>query len=221
MAKTPFQPSPQVKHLVSNASATSPLGAYALSTQRHTPVLDVSLLARDAGGDYVVDPKDMRPPQRRFAAEVCAVQFRHSEVRLVFGQEDLIGEGLEAALIVRLSVSTAVQLLQSIDLMHSPSLNDIARALKLKAAEPFRATGRPAQSANVVSNISGIAISGFDTCIDFYHASAFAVYEAKDHKEMTADAIVRVDLRTELFLTLVAELRTVLAQVPASTLTGD
>jgi hypothetical protein len=56
------------------------------------------------------------------------------------------------------------------------------------------------------------AMTGQDSCIDFYQASPFAMAVALRAKKLQLDPVVRVEVRTPLLISLIAELRTQLAQ---------
>lgn len=145
-------------------------------------------------------------PQRRYAAELCEVRFEHNDLRLIFAQRTLDRGGLDSALIVRMNPIAGHQLLKSINDMQSPGLDGIAEAMGIRATPLEKITKQPGQMANVVANLVAIAVSGFETCMDFYHASAFAMRNVADSDTLAVEPIVRVDIQTAIFVSMVKEL---------------
>ena len=153
-------------------------------------------------------------PQRRYAAELCQVSYVYNDVRFIFGQRNISNEGLNSALVVRMSPLATGQLLKSIEEMSSPGLEAIAKTMGISATPLMPISQQPAQMANVVANLVAIAVSGYETCIDFYHASAFAMRMAADTKTFSVEPIVRVDIQTSIFLSMVQELQTIVKSFP-------
>ena len=153
-------------------------------------------------------------PQRRYAAELCEVRFEYNDLRLIFAQRTLDRGGLDSALIVRMNPNAGRQLLRSINDMQSPGLDGIAEAMGIRAMPLEKISQRPSQMANVVANLVAIAVSGFETCMDFYHASAFAMRNVADSDTLAVEPIVRVDVQTAIFVSMVKELRALESVMP-------
>ena len=154
-------------------------------------------------------------PQRRYACEVCSVEFAGQELRLIFGQNSLGGGALDSALVIRMSPLAARQFSESTDQMENPGLGAIAESLGIKA-EPFvQIVVRPHQTANMVANFVAAAVSGYETCLDFYHASAFAMRNVTHRNALELEPVVRVDMRTSIFMSIVTEIQTIVKNLPA------
>ena len=153
-------------------------------------------------------------PQGRFAAELCEVRFEFNDLRLIFAQRTLDRGGLDSALIVRMNPIAGHQLLRSINDMQRPGLDGIAEAMGIQATPLAKISQQPSQMANVVANLVAIAVSGFETCMDFYHASAFAMRNVTDSDTLAVEPIVRVDVQTAVFVSMVQELRALESVMP-------
>lgn len=163
---------------------------------------------------FGVDISDAPVPQRRYAAELCSIQQRNGQLKLIFAQASLDDAGLDSALVVRLNPGAAKRMLASIDEMDSPGVAEIARLMHIEPEPLSDIHQRPQQMANVVANLAAIALSGYETCIDFYNASPFAMRDMQKTQELAVEPVVRVDIQTALFLSLIAGLRTVVASLP-------
>ena len=153
-------------------------------------------------------------PQRRYAAEACEVRFDSNDVKLIFAQKTLDRKALDSALVIRMNPLAALQMLQSIEEMKSPGLDEIAKAMGITAAPKEELVQQPSQMANVVANLVSIAVSGYETCMDFYHASAFAMRNLAQVNTLAVEPIVRVDIQTAIFISMVGSLREVSKDFP-------
>lgn len=154
-------------------------------------------------------------PQRRYACDVCSLEFDGRDVRFIFGQKSLGDGPLDSALVIRMSPIAGEQFYTSIEQMHSPGLVDIARITGIAAESLQPIKERPHQMANMVANFVGVAVSGFETCLDFYHASAFSMRNAIDRNSLEIEPVVRVDIRTSLFMSVVDELKSIVTRIAA------
>lgn len=156
-------------------------------------------------------------PQRRYSAEVAGIRKDAGDVVLLFGQRYPDSEELDSLLSIRINPIAAVQLLDSIESMKSPGLANIVSAMNIQTAPLATTFGRPVQMAKTVANLAAIAVSGFETCIDFYHASAFAMIKATKGTELAVEPVVRVDIQTAVFVSLVKELKAIRGTLPLPT----
>jgi hypothetical protein len=141
-------------------------------------------------------------PTRRYAAELCWVSIVNHEAKFVFAQPYLIGDGLESAVVIRMNPASIANLADSIRQMTSPNLDEVKSIMRFPDENLHNITERPAQIASMFASVVGIAYSGFDTCCDFYQASAFAVRKSEFTGMLDLEPVVRVEMRTALFIPL-------------------
>lgn len=158
-----------------------------------------------------------KAPQRTYSAETCSLQYRNGEVYFVFGQRTLTGDALDSAISLRMHGFYARQVLKSIDAMSEPGLDEIARLVRIEREPLDRIEANPNQLAKLSSNIVQVAVSGHDTCLDFYQISPQSVMKAKvagRGGDVDLIPVARVDVRTSIFLSLVDELRNLSENFP-------
>lgn len=153
-------------------------------------------------------------PPRKYSAELATVQFDGHDVRMIFGQSGIFGNELDTALLVRLSTLAMRGFMNSIDNLPSPSLEEIAAIIGFEPEPLSEINSQPRQIANVIANFVSVAISGNETCLDFYHASPFAMRKAVTGKMLEVEAVVRVDLRTSQFMSIIAESKAIIDKLP-------
>ncbi|RYD91483.1 MAG: hypothetical protein EOP50_14210 [Sphingobacteriales bacterium] len=133
---------------------------------------------------------------------------------MIFGQESAFESALEAVLQIRFGPSAVRSFAKSIADMDDPGLDAIVETLGLpqESLTPVRA--KPNQEAKIVANFASVAIAGFETCLDFYHASAFSVREMVKAGGLSVEPMVRVDLHTMLFSAMVNGIRDLADKLP-------
>ncbi len=100
--------------------------------------------------------------------------------------------------------------------MQNPGLDAIAKAVGLRPEPLLKYPGEePEQTASLIANMCAVAISGRETCMDFYHANAFAHATVQETKQMYLEPVVRVNTRTSLVLSLVEFLQEVRGKFPS------
>lgn len=144
-------------------------------------------------------------PERRYVADVCMLKTGEDGVRFVFGQRDLEDQGLDSALVVRMNPQAARDLSDSLNSMTEPTLEQIMEVMRIKGSPLLSAAGKPRQMVSLMSNICSVAVSGYEVCMDFYHASAFA-FRVTTGQKLDVEPVVRVDIPTSLFSSLRAAL---------------
>lgn len=170
------------------------------------PVLRASPSDSAHQGRWGIDVSKAPVPQRRYAAELCAIVHDKFEARLIFGQRCLVGEELESALVVRMTLKALREFSESLLVMNIESMQ---ADLQLPDEELTTITSHPNQTASMVANLVSVAIADHETCLDFYHASAFAIAKIQKQHKLEVEPIVRVDIRTSLFIPFVRELNTI------------
>lgn len=160
-----------------------------------------------------VDLSKANVPDRRYAADTCAVAYVHQTVRIIFGQERFDTDGLRTAIVVKMAPRSVVQFLSMIDsTMPDKFVQGVLQegmekqSLISPRMEPSQAT------AVLAANLATAAVSGLESCIDFYEASPFAfgvaLQQVKDAR-LAVEPVVRVDLSTGLLFSLLEELRSI------------
>ncbi|MCA3051232.1 MAG: hypothetical protein ING60_16105 [Rhodocyclaceae bacterium] len=165
---------------------------------------------------FGLDFSEAPVPARRYAAEVASLEFEGFDWRFIFGQKSLDGEGLESALVLRMNPTAGLQFVNVLSDMNGPSLDVVVTAIGITPEKLATFKTRPHQMANVVANFAAVAVSGYETCIDFYQASAFAMQKlAKNSKALEVEPVVRIDIRTSLFAALADKMKQIAAEMPS------
>ncbi len=158
----------------------------------------------------LMDLTKAKVPDRRYAADVCAIRRIHGTVKVMFGQERVDGQGWRTLLVIEMSELAVSRFVDSFEQMKNPTMDEIighskyqADALSTNVSEP----SQPNQAASLFANLGLVAISDNEACIDFYHASAFSLGAVQHSQKMAVDPVVRIDLRSSLLFGLIAGLR--------------
>lgn len=184
---------------------------YPLSLLKLPSSLDASKETVAFGLDISAAPV----PQRRYAAEISDLRLQNGDLIFLFGQLFPDTDEVDSILSIRMNPIAGIQLLESIEGMKKPGLDGIAKSMRIEGRPLTKKFSKSAQMAKVVANLAAIAVSGFETCIDFYHASAFSMRQAATTKQLAVEPIVRVDIQTSVFISLVAELKTIRSTLPS------
>lgn len=153
-------------------------------------------------------------PQRRYATDICSLEFDGSDVKIVFAQKCLFGDGIESALLVSINPSAAKQFVESLQTIKNPSVEEIMERVGIEPILLSKLSQAPKQMVSVVANFGAVAVAGWESCIDFYHASPFAIRNIDETKnQLDLESVVRVDIRTALFATLTKELVSLLPRL--------
>lgn len=172
------------------------------------PLVNMRSDPKTGSAVFGLDIQSAPVPQRRYTADLCFVTSNEFDIKLLFGQRMLFDEGpLDSALIIRMNPASIRDLVASVERMGSPNLSDISARLALPNEVLGEIKVAPKQTVTVVANLVAIGISGYETCLDFYHASAFAIRAASESNGLDVEPVVRVDLRTSSFIPLIEELK--------------
>lgn len=142
-------------------------------------------------------------PDRRYAAEVGAVVQSQDMLRILFGQTKAIGKGLSSLLIIHVSFRAARAFLHSASGVVKNASDHLAK-YNVEKASLLELEGQtePTQTATVEANVIAAAFAGREACIDFYHASSFALHGFGITGKFYADPTVRVTLAVPLFIAI-------------------
>jgi hypothetical protein len=167
----------------------------------------------DARGRVGLDVSKAPVPSRRYATELCTVDSDGRDMRIVFAQSAIFGDEIETALVVRMNPTAVVQFAESVINMVDPTLDELAGLVKVSREPLLEIKSRPHQTVKVVANLISVAIAGHEACLDFYHASAFAVRKSEGQNKLDVEPVVRVDIRTGLFLSLNDRIQEIASQL--------
>lgn len=163
---------------------------------------------------FRIDLKQAPVPQRRYATDIASVVYDGYDVKIIFAQKDLFGDELESALSIRVNLGGFMEMSAQLSAF-LPELGKIEGVLRLKVEGLTPIRSRPRVTANLVSNISSSAISGHETCMDFYQVNAFAMAKAGKSDKLEVEPVVRVEMRTSLFSALSKEVARIAAEIAA------
>lgn len=156
-------------------------------------------------------------PDRRYQADVASVIYRDETVKLLLGQQRVMDDSLSTLLMINMNPQAALQFVDSVDSMDSPGLAAIMETERINKAELYQITSEPDQAVSLVANVVAVAVTGRETTLDFYHASAFSFMQFKTAKKLAIDSVVRIYMRTALFASVIDELKGLAPEFPAGT----
>jgi hypothetical protein len=177
--------------------------------------VDVRTDARTDGKTHIgfgFDLSQAPVPERQYVANAIDVVYQEDSIALLVGQRKLSSTDLRSLLVITITPEKAQHFLESIDEMHSPSVEDIVKLSHLNKLDVTPVSVEPEQTFAMVSNVIGAAISGAETCLDFYHVSSFAVLAVQGSHKLALNPVVRVHLHTSLFAAAIAKMRMLLAK---------
>lgn len=160
------------------------------------------------GAAYGVDLSDVEVPDRHYHARTCGIDHIRDTVELLFAQPRRDDQNqLRTLLVVSMPTMSTYPFVEGIDHMQNPSLADIVSKTKISSESVTTFRVEAEQTVEVDANIIATAISGNDSCLDFYHASAFSIAALPSTNRLNLIPVVRVNIRTSLLLGLIECLR--------------
>jgi transcriptional regulator with XRE-family HTH domain len=182
------------------------------------PVTTQKVRLRDGtqGEVQTLSLSDADVPDRTYFGEVCSAKYDNEALSLAFAQSKLGQAQLRSLVIISMTPNAAAQFLRSLEEMRNPSLEDIAKLSNI-SPQPLSSfpTDEPEQTASLIANVVAVAISGRETCMDFYHANAFTHLTVRETKQMFLEPVVRVNIRTQSMLSLVRRLQELRGDFPS------
>lgn len=175
----------------------------------------ITLTDGTTGTAHGFDLSDAEVPDRHYHARVCSIDFAHGTVELLFAQPRRDHpDQLRTLLVVSMSMMSTLPFIESIDRLQSPSLDEIAAKHDIAAEPLISFTSEAEQTVEVDANIVAAAFSGPESCLDFYHASAFSIAALASTNRLNMIPVVRVNTRTSLVLGLISRIRELQRQFP-------
>ncbi|MFJ1472328.1 hypothetical protein [Massilia orientalis] len=164
---------------------------------------------------FSLNLNDAPVPQRRYVADIATVEYNGLEVNFVFAQTKIFGHGIESALSIKINLNAFSDITRALHINAGAELEKALRMISLKKEELVPVTSEPAHSAKLIANVANYAVSGHETCIDFYHVNAYANAKLMTSDKVDVEAVVRVDLRTSLFVALSAAIGKIAERIAA------
>ncbi len=131
-------------------------------------------------------------PSRRYHADTAAVLRRGDEVRILFGQTKVVGEGLRSLISIAMSPEAVRRFLESCRDFY-PRLADFMARNGLPDVPLCEIREEPTQTVQLVANLAAVSHAGREVCADFYYVSPWAVRALPRNHDMAIDPIVRID----------------------------
>lgn len=156
-----------------------------------------------------IDTSNATVPDRRYVADYVSYKREHGRVRLLFGQSKVGSSDLRSLIVIQMSVNAMIRFLHTIAQIKNPSFDDLVARLNLPASKSENLQVEPSQTIELLANIILTAISGDESCLDFYQMSPFSVRSAQHHHRTAIEGVVRIDLPSSKLFSLVHDLRTV------------
>ncbi len=139
---------------------------------------------------------DAQVPERRYVADFCAIiRSQNDVVKVVFGQSKLMSKDLKTALVLHLVPHAIRSILGAVRGVDSPTFFEIALRNGIPEVELSEIEAEPEQVVTLAASMAMIGVSGREACLDFYHASPFAVLQSHTTKKMLIDPVVRVTIQ--------------------------
>ena len=145
-------------------------------------------------------------PDRKYVADACAVVTVHGTVKLMFGQERVVGKTWRSLVLVQMTVESASRFLGSLQqpggALNAPNLVASKYGPESLTADVVEPDGQ-GQAITLGANLVAVSMNENEACLDFYQASPFSLGAAIQSKKLALDPIVRIDIRATLFFALV------------------
>lgn len=152
-------------------------------------------------------------PDRKYLADVASIISTSHSIKLLFAQNKLNGD-LRTLLVVDISSEVAQKYIKAVDEMPGTNFQQIAALNKQPIPELSIFTDEPEQTIAFKANALSGAVSGLDACLDFYYISPVAMRNFMQTDKIDIDAVVRVDMHVNLFVSLINELRKIASNYP-------
>jgi hypothetical protein len=146
-------------------------------------------------------------PERRYVADVASLKFTADRVYLCFGQSKLTG-GLRSLLVIYMTPEAAGQFLKICEGNNfRESMTKAFQKERWPVATLATVEEEPAQTVALTANLLAAGFSGREACIDFYHASPFAMAQFRtESRRVPIYPVVRIDFPANLFVAILEAL---------------
>jgi hypothetical protein len=166
---------------------------------------------------YSIDLRGATEPDRVYFAKEAWIEYERGMACLCFGQKRRDDEQkLRSLICVNMAPDHLMRLLKSVDDVQAPSFVEIASGLGIEPEAPQRLTNEADQTVELSATVARVAMSGFDSTMDFHKLPPMSLADAKigGSSNLKTNPQVRVDMRTSLFLGLMESIREVKKRLP-------
>lgn len=144
-----------------------------------------------------IDLGDTPVPDRRYLADVCAIDFDGATVRWCFGQRKVgkVGAGLRSLVVIHIAPEHVHNLLGSLKQFIGENAAFLGRN-KIERIPLTELSDEPPQTVALCANVVAVARAGREGCLDFYSISAHAIHAINQvgGDKLAIDPMIRVDL---------------------------
>lgn len=175
----------------------------------------ITLADGTSGAAYGLNLSDVEVPDRHYHARTCGIDYANDTIDLLFAQPRRDNtKQLRTLLVVSMPSMTILPLIDNISRMQNPSLAEIVSKTHITMEPVTTLQAEADQTVEVDANIVAAAFSGNESCLDFYHASAFSIAALPATNRLNLIPVVRVNARTSLILGLIERLRELQKEFP-------
>lgn len=153
-------------------------------------------------------------PDRHYSADVGYVKYARETVHILFGQERFGSDSLRNLLILKMTPAAVRTYLDTLVNEQPTSIAKQSALAGIEAEVLPEFQEEPRESVTLNANVVLAAVSGREGCMDFYYASPFSKGASVQSRKLALDPVVRIDIRTSLFLGLNSKLQDVIAGLP-------
>jgi hypothetical protein len=164
--------------------------------------------------EVTVDLQDIPIPERRYVAELVALDFRNETVRFMFAQAAVATEQLRSLVVVHVFPEPTRKLLEgSADFRRN--LGDFLERNAIPVRSLHEVAEEPTQTVALTANMMSVTFAGREAEWDFFHLPPSAVRKLSERNDVVVDPVVRIDLTTSMAAAILRGLETLQSRLPA------
>jgi hypothetical protein len=167
-----------------------------------------------------LDLSSAEVPTRKYPANAAAVVVGDDAVQWLLGRTNPVGKGLLSLLVLNVSFLGTRQFVKSMAEM-LPGVQKFMEKNKIPPKGLIDITEVPLQTVVLEANIVAAAYAGREACLDFYHASSFALHHLSQGGKLHVDPVVRVTLSAPLLIALYRGMAEDKLAIPHAELDGE
>ncbi|HVT34252.1 MAG TPA: hypothetical protein VHE37_01610 [Nevskiaceae bacterium] len=159
-------------------------------------------------GVFSIDLKNAPTPDRKYVADLYDVVIAKADVRVLFAQSKVTGEGIRSLLVIHLSPAAIRRFLNAVDDQNDGRFEKMAERLSVDVQPPTKIQEEPAgQTVAFSATAVMVAVQDYDACLDFMKLSAFSLSNVLSTKQAAVEPIVRTDIHIGMLVGLLRALR--------------
>lgn len=159
-------------------------------------------------------------PNRRYPANAASIVVDDNAVHWLLAQTKPIGQGLLSLLVINVSFLGTRQFMHAMGQI-APTSQSYLEKHNVPAKRLIDIQDTPAQTVALDANIVAAAFAGREACLDFYHASSFALHSLGQGGKLLVDPVVRVTLSAQLLMAIYIGLGELKNSMPIDELEGE